>query len=424
VGLVGRASVLLGFLCVLAGGAVLHAQFQMPDPKQMSGIPRPVDDLPSGSISVRLIRGSLSNNIAGHPVELHLGAKVQTVKTDENGRAQFDKVPAGTTVKATADVDGEHLESQEFPAPAQGGIRLMLVATDKNAAPATSPEAPAVSGQVVITDQSRIVIEPGDEVVNVFYLLDIENTARVPVNPPSLFAFDLPKEAVGSGIMEGSSPKASLSGRRVIVQGPFPPGQTFVQVGMSLPSTSGSVEISQAFPANLATLAVIAQKTGQETLSSPQIQRQREMPADGKIFIAATGGPVNAGQPIQLTLSGLPRQSSAPRIIALLLAGGILLVGVAAASKPSAPETNLAAERKRLLARREKLLTDLARAETERRAGHGPMADDRRYAARREELVAALENVYSALDGDLAPGDPDHAGPARRFEAPALQSPS
>jgi hypothetical protein len=281
-----------------------------------------------------------------------------------------------------------------------------------------------VSGQVVITDQSRIVIEPGDEVVNVFYLLDIENTARVPVNPPSLFAFDLPKEAVGSGIMEGSSPKASLSGRRVIVQGPFPPGQTFVQVGMSLPSTSGSVEISQAFPANLASLAVIAQKTGQETLSSPQIQRQREMPADGKIFIAATGGPVNAGQPIQLTLSGLPRQSSAPRIIALLLAGGILLVGVAAASKSGAPETNRAAERKRLLARREKLLTDLARAETERRAGHGPMADDRRYAARREELVGALENVYSALDGDLAPGDPDHPGPARRFEAPALQSPS
>jgi hypothetical protein len=404
-------------LCVLGGGALVHAQFQMPDPKQMSGIPRPVDDLPAGSISVRLIRGSLSNNISGHPVELHLGAKVQTVKTDENGRAQFDKVPPGTTVKATADVDGEHLESQEFPAPAQGGIRLMLVATDKNAAPATSPGAPAASGQVVITDQSRIVIEPGDEVVNVFYLLDIENTASVPVNPPALFAFDLPKEAVGSGVMEGSSPKASLSGRRVIVQGPFPPGQTFVQVGMSLPSTSGSVNITQTFPADLASLAVIAQKSGEEALASPQIQRQREMPADGKTFIAATGGPVKAGQPIELTLSGLPHQSSAPRIITLLLAGAIVLVGVAAAGKPGATETNRASERKRLLARREKLLNDLARVETERRAGQGPMADDRRYAARREELVGALENVYSALDDDFAPSDPDQSGPARRFEA-------
>src|SRR5262249_47268770 len=100
-----------GVFLLLLSGAVAHAQFQMPDPKQMSGIPRPVDDLPAGSISVRLIRGSLSNNITGHPVELHVGANVQTVKTDDAGRAQFDKVPAGTTVKASADVDGEHLES-------------------------------------------------------------------------------------------------------------------------------------------------------------------------------------------------------------------------------------------------------------------------------------------------------------------------
>src|SRR5438046_8670109 len=97
----------LGILCVL--GVHSSAQFQMPDMKQMSGIPRPVDDLPAGSISVRLIRGSLSNNISNHSVELHVGTKVQTVKTDENGRAQFDKVPAGTTVKATADVGGDDL---------------------------------------------------------------------------------------------------------------------------------------------------------------------------------------------------------------------------------------------------------------------------------------------------------------------------
>ena len=52
------------------------------------------------------------------------------MKTDEAGRAQFDNVPAGSSVKAVAIVDGERLESQEFQAPAQGGIRLLLVATD------------------------------------------------------------------------------------------------------------------------------------------------------------------------------------------------------------------------------------------------------------------------------------------------------
>src|SRR3977135_2011265 len=100
----------LGVLCVEE--VVTLAQFQMPAPKQMSGIPRPVTDLPDGSISVRVIRGELSNNIKGQPVELRVGGKTLTVKTDENGRAQFDKVTPGEAVKASTDVTGEHLESQ------------------------------------------------------------------------------------------------------------------------------------------------------------------------------------------------------------------------------------------------------------------------------------------------------------------------
>ena len=104
--------VFLSVLSVLCGGVfvtVASAQFQMPDPKQMAGIPRPVTDLPDGSISVRLIRGQLSNNISSHLVELHFAnGRVLKVNTDDAGRAQFDKVPAGERVKATADVDGEH----------------------------------------------------------------------------------------------------------------------------------------------------------------------------------------------------------------------------------------------------------------------------------------------------------------------------
>jgi hypothetical protein len=150
----------------------------MPDPKQMSGIPRPVTDLPDGSLSVRLIKGDLSNNIANHPVELHIGDKVQTVNTDEAGRAQFDRLTPGATIKAVATVDGERLESQEFPAPAQGGIRLMLVATDaeKERRKAEEASAPAISGTLVLGQNSQIVIEPSDETLNVFYYLRFSTT--------------------------------------------------------------------------------------------------------------------------------------------------------------------------------------------------------------------------------------------------------
>ena len=380
----------------------------MPDPKQMSGIPRPVDDLPNGAISVRLIRGQLSNNIPNHPVELHVGSKVLTEKTDESGRAQFSNLTPGATVKAVAVVDGERLESQEFPAPAKGGIRLLLVATDTSKGPATTPDAPAISGQVVIGDQSRFVMEPGEDVVRLFYLLDIANNARAPVNTPAPFEFDVPSDAKGTGIMQGSSPNAVLTGTRVTVRGPFPPGHTFVQVACELPGGSGTIDFSQKLPANLEQLAVVVKKVGDTTLSSPQIKEQREIPADGEVFIAATGGAVAAGHPIELTLSGYPHHSGAPRTAALTLAVLIAIAGVWAVTRSVDDSSSRAAERKRLIGRREKLFADLVRLENDHRTGK---TDARRYAARREEIVAALEHVYGALDShDTGPEPAGRAG--------------
>src|SRR4030095_2560251 len=156
----------LSVLCVHS--AVLRAQFEMPDPKQMSGIPRPVDDLPGGSISVRLIRGQLSNNITNHPVQLRVGDKTLTVNTDDAGRAQFDKITPGATIKVSADGDAEHRESQEFSAPQTGGIRLMLVATDPTKK--ANPQAAPIPGEVKVTNESRIVLEPGHAGGSVYYL--------------------------------------------------------------------------------------------------------------------------------------------------------------------------------------------------------------------------------------------------------------
>jgi len=234
----GRAFLLAACALASAIATPAAAQFQMPDMKQMSGIPRPVDDLPAGSISVRLIRGALSNNITGHPVQLTVDGKPMIVKTDDAGRAQFNGITAGATVKASTDIDGEHLESQEFKAPPKAGIRLMLVATDKAA-----PAKPAVEGSVSIGGQSRFVLEPGDESIRVYYLLMISNGQSSPVNPAQPFTFEMPDGAVGTTILEGSSALASANGPHVMVQGPFPPGQTFVQVACELPAASGTVYI-------------------------------------------------------------------------------------------------------------------------------------------------------------------------------------
>jgi hypothetical protein len=379
-------------LGVLGAGALLSAQFQMPDPKQMSGIPRPVDDLPDGTVTVRLIRGQLSNNIENHDVQLLGGGKTLTSKSDDAGRAEFKGMAPGVPVKAVADVDGEHLESQEFPFPAKGGVRLMLVATDRAAG-----AKPPVTGQVSIGGQSRIVMEPAEEALQVFYLLTVSNSQGAPVNPQTPFVFDMPAGASNTTLLEGSSPLAAVNGPRVTVNGPFPPGQTLVQVACELPAASGSVDIEQRFPAAIDELAIVVKKVGDTKLASPLIKAQQDMAAEGETFIAATGPGVPAGQPITLTVSGLPHHSAWPRWTALLLAMTIIAIGAWAATTRRSDETARAAERKRLEARREKLLNDLVRAENDRRSGR---MDPARYAARRAELVAVLEGVYGALDDD------------------------
>ena len=383
----------------------LGAQIQTPDAKEMSGIPRSVDDLPWGTVSVRLIRGEFSNNITNHPVELHIGGEVRTANTGDDGRAQFNGLRPGTRVHAVAVVDGERLESREFPAPSQGGIRLMLVATDREKAARAAEEAraPATTGQVVIGSTSQIVVEPDEESVRVYYLLDIMNNARTPVDPPALFMFDTPTGALGTTILSESAPQANTVGTRVRVQGPFPPGKTVVHVAYELPAPGGSVEISQSFPATLEHLAVVAKKVGDTRLRSPQIARQQEMPIGGETFIAAAGeGAIAAGQPVMLSILGLPYHSRAPRRIALAIAGAIALIGVLALRRPAGAEAR-GSERKRLIARREKLFQDLVRLELECRRGRGDLPH---YGSRREELVAALERVYDALETDDTGSEP------------------
>jgi hypothetical protein len=379
-----------------------------PDPRQMSGIPRRDPQQAPGSVSVRVIRGAMTNNVANQPVDLLVNGAARTVQTGEDGRAQFDNLTPGAKLKAVTIVDGERIESQEFPAPEGGqpGIRLLLVATG-GAAAASVPAAP---GQVAIGGSSRIIIEPDDETVRVYYLLDIVNNQATPVSPPSVFMFDTPSEAQGTTIMEGSPSDATANGTTVRVQGPFPPGSTMLQVAYALPATSGSIEIVQTFPAALDHLPVMVKKVGDAKLASPQIDRQQEMPLEGETYIVGVGDrAIPAGQAITLAVSGLPHHTAGPRWIALSIAVGIALAGLWAGWRPADPKARTDA-RKQLIARREKLFQDLVRLEADARRGKG---DPSRYAARREDLVAALEHVYGALDTDETGPEPaDRAGRA------------
>jgi hypothetical protein len=392
----------LAAVMLLAAPSTLHAQ--MPDAKQMSGVPLPVGDLAPGTVTVRVVRGSMANVIAGQLVELTTGVpSPASAKTNEAGRAEFSGLAPGTRVKASATVNGERLESQEFTVPATGGIRVALVATDSEMqqraeADRRLAQPPAQAGMVVLGERSRFVFEMGDEALNVFALLDIVNSARVPVQPPGPLVFDLPETAQGPGILEGSTPQAVVAGKRVTITGPFPPGSTLAQFGYSLPIHGASLTMEQRLPVALNQVSVMAQKVGAMELHSAQIAEHRDMPLQGETFIVAKGPAVAAGQTVAFTFTGLPHQPVWPRNLALVLAVGILGAGAWASTRlgKSAPDDE---RRRRLDALRDRLFAELASIEEQHRQDS---IDPQRYASRRAELIAALERVYAKMDEEAA----------------------
>ena len=165
-------------LLVLAA-AVPPAAAQ-PDPRQMSGIPLPDPNLAAGTVSVRVIRGQMTNNVPDQPVELRVGDAVETVPTDADGRATFVALSPGATAIAATELDGVRLESQPFAVPANGGTRLLLVGSGDGGG---DPFAEVAAGDVTFGPDSRLAVELGEESLTVFYYLDVLNAGAAPVDP-------------------------------------------------------------------------------------------------------------------------------------------------------------------------------------------------------------------------------------------------
>ncbi len=388
---------ILGLLTVPA-----FAQMATPDPSAMAGLPLSAGDVPDASVTVRVLRERMGNNISGQLVTLRVGTESRTATTDAQGRAQFSALPAGASVQASTTVDGEVLTSQEFPVPARGGIRVALIsgiqkaADAEKAAAAAAAKEPARPGVVEFGSESRLIFEFQNDTLTVFYLLEVVNSARTPIDIGGPILMELPTGASGVSMMPGSSPTASVSGDILTITGPFAPGKTSAQVGFSLPQVGAASTIQQKWPIALAQLFVAAEKVGAMQMSSPQLTDTREMTSDGQQFIMGTGGRINAGETVSVNLSSMPAQSRWPRNVALGAAALVFAVGLWMAVSPQAAR---AAEGAKLETRRERLLSEVVALERKRRQKPLAAADEMRL----QRLTSDLEKVMAALD--LAPNE-------------------
>jgi hypothetical protein len=363
----------------------------MPDAKAMSGIPRPDPSLPTGTVSVRLVRGQVTNVVVGKPVEFIVNGRSQTVPTDATGHAVAAGLEPGATVRAVATVGGERIDSQEFKVASEGGTVIMLVAADDAA---TAPMASgAVEGTVTIGGQSRIATQFEDEELQVYYLFDLVNQTQAPVRTAAPLVFDLPSGAQNVALLEGSTPRAVAKGATVTVTGPFPPGVTNLLIAYSMPPVA-RVSIRQKLPVAMDQVAVMVEKIGSVVLSSPQLTTIREGSDGGKVFVIGTGPGLGAGDVLMLDISGLPHPATWPRDTALALAVLTLAVGAWGAARTGG-RSGEAAARQHLEVRREQAFAELLALDARRQAGK--VGSDEA-AERRGHLVTELEQIYGELD--------------------------
>jgi hypothetical protein len=375
----------------------------MPDARAMSGIPRPDGGTAPGTISVRLVRGQLTNLVTGHPVEFIVNGTSQTVKTDSSGRAVLTGVAPGATVHVLATVDGERLDSQDFQAAPDAGVLLLLVAVDKRGASETAGRA--VAGTVTLGAQSRIITQFEEEVLQVYYLFDIVNPSSDTVKTSPL-VFELPSSAENATVLEGSAGNGVAKGRTITVTGPFAPGVTSVQMAYSLPPGERA-SIRQPLPAPLTQVAVMVEKVGAMVVSSPNLTDLRENSDGGKQFVVGTGPALAAGSVLSVDITGLPHRATWPRYAAMALSLVALAGGAWGASRTGG-RSAAALAKAELEKRREAAFAELLRIE---QRGTPGQPEDARTGERRAELKAELERIYGELDAESS-GPRDDQGPA------------
>jgi hypothetical protein len=388
----------LGVAVVLAIAGTAPAQ-DMPDPSLIHGRAIPASELPDGVVTVRVVREAIGNNIAGQQVQFIVGGRTRTATTDEQGRAEFTNLPSGEEARAEATVDGEQLQSQPFRVPTSGGLRVILVAGIARAAErkqqeeAAAAAGPAVKGVVVFGGNTRVLMQFSEDSLEVYYIIEILNTARSRVDTGGPLTIDFPRGAQGATALEGSSPAAEVSPNRVVIKGPFASGTTLVQVAFRLPYDSPELTIEQAWPAALQQVTVGVEKVNNLSISSPQFTSSEDVTAEaGTVFALGRGPALPAGGKTVVTLSNLPVHSKVPRNVALGLAGLLAGVGVwlSVAKRSGHDEA-----RQTLVKRRDTLLAQLEQLESKRRAG---TVDSSNYSTRRQRIYSELERIYGELD--------------------------
>ncbi len=165
-------------------------------------------------------------------------------------------------------MDGEKLVSQPFAVPTSGGLRVILVAGIAKAAErkkqeeAAAAAEPPTKGIVVFGGNSRVLMQFNNDALDVYYILEIVNSARARVDTGGPLVIDLPPGASGATALEGSSKTATVSEDRITITGPFAVGHDDGAGGIPDAVRRCELTMTQTWPVAFQQVIVGVQKVG------------------------------------------------------------------------------------------------------------------------------------------------------------------
>ena len=219
--------------------------------KTIAGIPLPVADVAVGTVVVRVIRGTLANNIPDQQVELHRRrcAAHREDRRERPGRVRWP----GARDEGHRDHDGPGRAAPVAGVPGAGrpaardccsSPPILTSRSGRLRIAAWRPRrrSPASSSSARSRDSSS---SSGMAASRCSTSCSSSTPPGRRSMPPQPIVFELPTEATGVTILKDSSPQATAADGKVTVVGPFAPGVTNVQFAYSVPYSTGSLTVEQ-----------------------------------------------------------------------------------------------------------------------------------------------------------------------------------
>ena len=359
--------------------------------------------LPAGVVEVHAF-GEEGQALAGQTIELakvtgSSGVQVVRQVTGPNGIARFDVGTAGAGGAAGgvgAAVVMQHgelrLGTDGFGMHPINGVAVEI----------RVPKRTADSKVISIGEGGRIIVQLREDGIGIIENLPLENHSEQIFDPgPGGIEIPLPREFVNAEGAEGEHKIEIRKGAGVAVHGPIPPRRPQaldpsrkspdeVTFGFVLPTHGSTRDFEQRFPNGYGAFTFVTDQVAGLTVESAQITGRIERELGGKKYWLMQGSAIPPGGTLRFTLHGLPAPDETGRNVSLALALGLVGAAIAFGRRGGSGRSGLAAEREKLVQRRERLFTELV--SLEERGGRTAGNRDER-----DELTRKLEGTYREL---------------------------